>query len=141
MAGGQIYKGKDLRISVGGKTLYHSTSCSISVSTTLEAIATKDTEGTVNVPSNYEWSLSAESLTADKAVGGTQNDFYDLLQLQLKGEEVDIEMTTGRDGDVLMKGKAYIESTSISADVGSSSTSSFSFKGNGDLVLTRFKKV
>lgn len=137
MAEGQIYKGKDLRLSVDGKTLYHSTSCQISISTTLEAIATKDTDGTVNVPSNYEWSLSAESLTADKAAASTQNDFFDLLQLQLQSKEIDVEMTTGKSGDILLKGKAYVESTSISAEVGSSSTSSFSFKGNGDLDLSR----
>ncbi|MFD0701746.1 phage tail tube protein [Myroides pelagicus] len=137
MAEGQIYKGKDLRLSVDGKTLYHSTSCQISISTTLEAIATKDTDGTVNVPSNYEWSLSAESLTADKAAASTQNDFFDLLQLQLQSKEIDVEMTTGKSGDILLKGKAYVESTSISAEVGSSSTSSFSFKGNGDLELSR----
>lgn len=140
MAAGKIYKGKDLRIGVGGKTLYHSTSCSIQISTTLEAIATKDTKGTMNVPGNYEWSLSAESLTADKAVDSTQADYFDLIVSQLQGEEIDIEMTTGAKGEILMKGKAYIESTGISADVGSSSTSSFSFKGNGDLEVSKTKE-
>jgi len=137
MAAGKIYKGKDLRLSVGGKTLFHSTSCSITISTTLESIATKDTNGTINVPSNYEWSLSAESLTADKAAVSTQVDYFDLIQMQLAGEELDVEMTTGVDGDVLLSGKALIESTGITADVGSSSTSSFSFKGNGDLTVSK----
>ncbi|QQU04031.1 phage tail tube protein [Myroides odoratus] len=137
MAAGKIYKGKDLRISVGGKTVFHSTSCSITISTTLESIATKDTDGTVNVPSNYEWSLSAESLTADKATSSTQADYFDLIVMQLAGEEVDIEMTTGKIGDILLSGKAFIESTGISADTGSSSTSSFSFKGNGDITVSK----
>lgn len=137
MATGQIYKGKDLRVSTNGNTLYHSTSCSISVSTSLESISTKDTKGTVSVPSNYEWTLSAESLMADKPLASTQNDYYDLLQLQLAGEEVDIEFTTGEVGDVVFSGKAYIESFSGNADTGSSATSSFSFKGNGDLEISR----
>ncbi|MDM1065790.1 hypothetical protein HXZ88_09165 [Myroides odoratimimus] len=132
-----FYKGKDLRIKVGGKPMFHSTSCSISISTTLEAIATKDTNGTINAPGNYEWSLSAETLTVNKAVAGTQADTFDLLTIQLKGEEVEIEMTTGKKGDILLKGTAYIESTGITADNGSNSTASYSFKGNGDLSLTR----
>lgn len=137
MAEGTFYKGKDLRIKVGGKPMFHSTSCSISVSTTLESIATKDTDGTINVAGNYEWSLSAETLTVNKAVAGTQADTFDLLTLQLAGEEVEIEMTTGKKGDILLKGMALIESTNINADNGSSSTSSYSFKGNGDLELSR----
>ena len=117
--------------------MYHSTSCSINITMALEAIATKDTKGTMNVPGNYDWSLSAETLMADKAVAGSQTDTFELITSLLLGKELDIEMTTGVNGDILMSGKVFIETTGISADVGSSATSSFSFKGNGDLTVSR----
>lgn len=136
-----FYPGKELRIKVGGKAMFHSTSCGISISTTLEAIATKDTSGTINTPGNYEWTLTAETLIVNKALVGTSVDTSDLLDMQLAGQEIEIDFTTGRDGDIMLSGKAYIESTGLKADNGSNSTVSYSFKGNGDLVKTKFKKV
>ncbi|WKW47261.1 phage tail tube protein [Myroides sp. JBRI-B21084] len=133
MAAGQIYKGKNVRFSLNGKTLFHATTCSISISTTLESIATKDTNGTLSVPGNYEWSMSTSALVADKPAGSTQSDFMDLLALQLSGAEIDIEFTTGEAGDFLLKGKVFIESSSINAETGNSVSGDFSFKGNGDL--------
>lgn len=134
MAAGQIYKGKNVRFSFNGKTLYHATSCSMSISTTLESIATKDTNGTVSVPSNYEWSITTNALVADKPASPvTHSDFMDIVSLQLAGTEIDVEFTTGETGDFLLSGKVYVESSSINAEVGSSVNGDFSFKGNGDL--------
>jgi hypothetical protein len=133
MAVGQIYKGKNVRFSFNGKTLYHATSCKLSVSTALEEIATKDTDGTVSTPSNYAWSISTEALVADKPASSTQSDFMDIISLQLAGTEIDIEFTTGTAGDFILSGKVYIESSDITAEVGNSVTGSFSFKGNGNL--------
>lgn len=133
MAAGQIYKGKNLRFSFEDKTLFHATTCSLSVSTTLESIATKDTSGTLSVPGNYEWSLSTSALVADKPTSSTQTDFMDLLALQLAGTEIDVEFTTGESGDFVLSGKVYIESSSITAETGNSVSGDFSFKGNGDL--------
>lgn len=137
MAASTIYKGKNLRFSFGGKTLYHATSCKLSLSTKLEAIATKDTNGTVSTPSNYEWSLSADALVANKPSGSTtQEGFMDLVALQLAGTQIEVEFTTGEVGDFVLTGNVYIESCDITAEVGNSTTGSFSFKGTGDLVKT-----
>ena len=133
MAVGQIYKGKNVRFSFNGATLYHATSCKLSVSTKLEEIATKDTDGTVSTPSNYAWSISTEALVADKPGASTQSDFMDILSLQLAGTEIDIEFSTGVTGDFILSGKVYCESLDINAEVGNSVTGSFSFKGNGNL--------
>jgi len=133
MAAGQIYKGKNVRFSFEGKTLFHATSCSVSISTTLESIATKDTSGSMSVPGNYEWTMSTSALVADKPTSSSQSDFMDLVGLQLAGTEIDVEFTTGTTGDFILSGKVYIESSSISAEVGNSVTGDFSFKGNGDL--------
>src|SRR5690606_30087307 len=134
MAAGQIYKGKNVRFSFEGKTLFHATTCSVSVSTTLESVATKDTNGTISIPGEYEWTLSTSALVADKPASSTQTDFMDLLELQLAGTEIDVEFTTGTTGDFILSGKAYIESSSINAETGNSVSGDFSFKGNGDLI-------
>ncbi|KQS45913.1 hypothetical protein ASG38_14990 [Flavobacterium sp. Leaf359] len=134
MAAGQIYKGKNVRFRFEGKTLYHATSCAVSVTTTLEGIATKDTDGTVSTPSNYEWSITTNALVADKpASSTTQSDFMDILSLQLAGTEIDIEFTTDTAGDFVLSGKVYVESCNITAEVGNSVSGDFSFKGNGNL--------
>lgn len=134
MAAGQIYKGKNVRFSFDGKVLYHATSCSLSISTTLESIATKDTNGTVSVPSNYEWTISTSALVADKQTASTTHtDFMDILALQLNAVEIDVEFTTGEAGDFLLSGKVYVESCNITAEMGTSVNGDFSFKGNGDL--------
>lgn len=133
MAAGQIYKGKNVRFSFEGKTLFHATSCKLSISTNLEDIATKDTDGTVSVPSNYSWNISTDSLVADKPTSSTQSDFMDIVGYQLAGTEIDIEFTDGVTGSFKYSGKVYVESSDLTADVGSSMTGSASFKGNGNL--------
>lgn len=136
MAAGQIYKGKNLRLSYDGKVLFHATSCSLSISTTIESIATKDTNGNIKVPSDYDWTLSTSALFADKETGSTTHvGFSELMNIQLRGEEIDVEFTTGEVGDVLMSGKAFIESSNVNAEVGSSAQGDFSFSGNGDLTI------
>jgi hypothetical protein len=48
-----IYNGKLLRFKFNDKKLIHATSCKLTVSSKLEEIATKDTDGTVSIPSGY----------------------------------------------------------------------------------------
>lgn len=136
MAAGQIYKGKNVRISLEGKTLWHGTEASITISTNMEAIATKDTNGTVNSPSNYEWSASLSGLVADKAAENlTQHGFKDILAFQLANTELDFEFTTDDVGDFVLSGKVYINNAEMTAAVEGSMTGSFQFTGNGDLTL------
>lgn len=136
MSAGQIYKGKNMRLSYNGKTLYHATSCKWSISTKLEEIATKDTNGTVSTPSNYAWNASAEALVANKPAASTQLDFMDIVSLQLAGTEIDVTFSDGATGNFILSGKVYVESSDITAEVGNSVTGSFSFKGNGNLTKT-----
>jgi hypothetical protein len=48
-----IYNGKLLRFKFDNLKLIHATSCKLTVSSKLEEIATKDTDGTVSIPSGY----------------------------------------------------------------------------------------
>lgn len=132
-----IYQGKNLRFKFDGKTLFHATSCSLDISTSLEEIATKDTDGSVSTPGNYAWSLSTDALVANLPAGNTTGvAFATLLDTQLAGTEIDVDFTTDETGDFVYSGKVYIENTSIQAEVGSSAKGSFSFKGNGNLTKT-----
>jgi hypothetical protein len=137
MAAGQIYNGTNVRLSYEGKTLYHTTSCKLQISSTLEEIATKDTDGKVSTPGNYAWSVSAETLVADIPAGSTtQLGAMDIVDLQLAKTELDIEFTSDVAGDWKYSGKVYVENADIEATVDQSMTGSFAFKGNGNLTKT-----
>ncbi|WP_413513258.1 hypothetical protein [Myroides odoratus] len=133
MASEKFYKGKKARISLNGKTLYHATSCKVDISTELEEIATKDTDGKISVPDGYSWSASTEALVADKPTNSTQADAMDLIDYQLAGTELDFEFTTSLTGDFILKGKVLVSQASVDASTGSAVKGSFSFVGQGDL--------
>ena len=132
-----IFQGKNVRISVEGKTIYHATSCKLDISMSLEEIATKDTEGSVNTPGNYTWNASTDALFATLPSGDTTHKSADeILDYLLAKTELDFEFSTNQSGLWVYAGKVYVESASIDATVGQSVTGSFTFKGNGDLSKT-----
>lgn len=137
MAAGQIYNGTNVRLSYEGKTLYHTTACKLQISTKLEEIATKDTNGSVVTPGNYAWNVSAEALVADiPALSTTQVGAMDIVDFLLAKTELDIEFTSSVTGDWKYAGSVFVESADIDATVDQSMTGSFSFKGNGNLTKT-----
>lgn len=134
----KIYKGKNLRIFVGGKALLHSTECGFSTSTNFESIATKDTNGNVQTPGNYEWSVTANTLFVDKDVLDTDRfDTLELLEQYLAQEEVTIQFMTNIGQEVVIAGSAYMSGVNFSAPTEGSATGDFSFQGNGDFTATR----
>lgn len=136
MAAGTIFKGKDLRIKAGDKTLYHATNCQLTVASTTEEIATKDTNGTITTPDGYTSSLSTDSLWADKPDGSTtQLDPLDLLQHQLDEDLLTFEFSSGVVGERAISGNIYVTNTDLAAEVGSSATASFQFTVSGDISI------
>lgn len=143
MAAGQTYRGKHLRIIVDGKPLYHATSCSLDVTTNMDEVETKDTDGNIVTPGNYNFTLSTDGLVAEGPAGGTHVDTFDLLQLQLDGTSLAFEFANvGTSGDTpeagtkLISGNMYVNSTGISSDTPATATGSHSFTGNGNLTIT-----
>lgn len=129
-----IYNGKFLRFKFGGKKLMHATNCKLTVASKLEEIATKDTDGTVSIPSGYSFTGSAEALLSNVPVGDSTHVTADeLLDYQLAGTEVDVEFTTDETGDFVYTGKAFISNTDFGAEVNSSVKVTVSFTGNGNL--------
>lgn len=129
-----IYNGKFLRFKFGNKKLIHATNCKLTVSSKLEEIATKDTNGTVSIPSGYSFTGSTEALLSNLPVGDTTHCTADtLLDAQLAGEEITIEFTTDVTGDFIYSGKAFINNYDLGAEVNSSVKVTIAFTGNGNL--------
>ena len=131
-----IYKGKDLRIKVEGKTVFHATECSFSSSMNIDSIATKDTTGEVGTPSTLSWTLSTNALVTNAPSGSTTTQgTKSLLDYHKAGTLVEIEFATGETGDLIISGSAYIESCELQAPVQGNATFSASFKGDGDYTV------
>ncbi|WP_281225366.1 phage tail tube protein [Flavobacterium aquiphilum] len=129
-----FYQGKLLRFKFNSKKALHATNCKLTISSKLEEIATKDTDGTVVIPSNYSISGSTEVLMAKLPEGDTTHiTTDDLLDMQLAGTEIPMEFTTGETGDFIYTFNAYIDNFDIGAQTGESVKVSISFKGNGNL--------
>jgi|SRR5690606_15286333 len=134
---GQIFQGRRVRISVDGKVIYHATECSIQIDSQTQSVATKDTNGALNLPDGYSWSASTNALVAEvpSNLAATHKSANDIVAIQLAGTEVEIEFTTGVEDEFVYKGKAYVTSSSITSSVGNAVSGSFTFTGNGDLTL------
>lgn len=124
--------GKNLRISVEGKTLYHATDCSFDSSVSIAAVATKDIEGEVGLPDVISWSLSTNALVTNAPVGSTTTQgTKSILDFHVGKVEVDVEFTTHVEGDFIITGKAWVESVNAAAPVQGLATFTANFKGNG----------
>jgi len=135
---GTPIKGKNLRIRIDDKLVYHATEAGLSISVNMESISTKDTQGEINTPSNYTWSLSISALVAEiasseTALLATHNPFNALTAKTLAMEEVDVEFTTDETGDTIWSGKAYFTQADFTAPNEGYATGSFSLQGNGNL--------
>ena len=135
MAAGDFIKGKNLRLKVEGKTVFHATECNWSTSRELEDIATKDTNGKRRVLGDYDFTCSTSMMLAEKAASGTQHDVFDLLEMYKDGVKVDIEFTTDVAGSKVISGSYYIQQCDITASNGSTATGNFSFAGEGDFAI------
>ncbi|WP_431471908.1 hypothetical protein I5168_11915 [Nonlabens sp. SCSIO 43208] len=135
-----VYDGSDLRFTLNGKTVYHATNCSITVSRALKERATKDTNGTEVAKGIKSWSGSGEGLAVMELPAGvtTSQAFEDLFDAYNDDTDalVDVELTlgaTGATGDTYYKGKAIITELSLNAPNEEDATASFSITGSGVL--------
>ena len=140
MAQGQIYKGEYLRLRFEGQTLYHATSCSLSVSMSSEELASKDIEGTLISMGNYTATLSTDVLLADKPDGEVVYvDAMDLLEYQLGKVALDWQFTTGKASDLVISGKCYVTQADFTAENKQAATASFSFQVSGKITTERIQ--
>lgn len=132
----KIYQGKNVRLIIDDKKIFHATDCGISATRELESIATKDTDGNVQTPGAYSWTASLSTLVAQQdPATGTHFSFKDVYQKFLDGTPCQFQYTTGATGDMVFTGEVYITQADFSAPTTGAATGSFSFTGNGNLVL------
>lgn len=129
------YPGKNLRVRIGGKTIFHATECSFSSTRTMDAMVSKDTNGEQSSPGSYTWGISTSFLMANApAAAATQIGTKELLDLYQAGTEVEIQFSTNIVGDVIISGAAFIEVINLTAPTTGASTGDSSFKGNNDFI-------
>jgi hypothetical protein len=134
---GNTYAGKNLRIRVGGKTIFHATECTFTTSRNMESIASKDTNGEQVTPGNYNWGVSTNFLVANiPTASTTQIGTKEILDTYQAGTEVEVQFSTEIVGDVIITGQSFIESINMSAPTNGVATGDASFKGNGDFETT-----
>lgn len=80
MAGEKVISG-DLRLKIDGKTIFHATSCSLSMARELKERATKDTNGVENAKGRKTWSATADALGVYKSDGVLTHDFKALFDI------------------------------------------------------------
>lgn len=130
---GNTYAGKNLRVRIDGKAVFHATECSFTTSRNMESIASKDTNGEQVTPGNYSWGVSTNFLVANIPAGSTtQVGTKEILDTYQDGTEVEVSFTTNIVGDVIITGNTYIEGLNMSAGTNGVATGDCSFKGNGD---------
>lgn len=126
------YAGKNLRIRVDGKTVFHATECSFTTSRNMDSIASKDTEGEESSPGNYTWGVSTNYLVSNKPdASTTQIGTKELLDTYVAATKVEVQFTTNIVGDVIITGQTYIESIDMTAGTNGVATGSAGFKGTG----------
>lgn len=134
---GNTYAGKNLRIRVDGKTIFHATECTFTTSRNMESIASKDTNGEQVTPGNYTWGVSTNFLVANiPTASTTQVGTKEVLDIYQNGSEVEVQFSTNIVGDVIITGQSFIEGMNMSAGTNGVATGDCSFKGNGDFVTT-----
>jgi hypothetical protein len=130
-------KGKNVRLILDGKKVYHATDCGISLTREMESLSSKDTNGAIQSPGAYSWSATLSALVAEiDPVTSTHHSFKDIWEKALDGSLCEFQYTTSETGDMLFSGQVYITQADFSAPTTGAATGSFSFTGNGDLTLS-----
>lgn len=139
-----IIKGQNLRITVGGKFVAFSTSCTLHVSQNLEESSTKDTTGnfTEQDVTGVSWDMSCDALYSVDADTTGQNGI-NMLDLVLGQQKVavEFEQTSGEKnrvpvaGSVKYSGNAWVNDISVNA--GNRANTSYTIQLTGDGQLTK----
>ena len=129
-----IYQGATMRISVGGKTIFHEVGASLSSTIDFKEVASKDTAGKLKVANTQTWSLSCNTLIANSALAA-QMDVKTLYDAHKAKTLVTVEFTTDVVGDVVFSGSAYVGTFNVDATNEAEVTGDFSFEGDGGLSI------
>ena len=147
MAKAKSIDGKDLMISLGGKTIALATSCTINITRAMNSASSKDDGAWDNpVPGDMTWDCSSDSnFSADASDTNNQEAFDSLFAAQVAGTALDVVFgvvsnpsSSGvPDGGWTLKGmysgKAYVSELSATGAKNSPATFSVKLNGSGEL--------
>lgn len=127
--------GKKLRLTFGGKKLYHATDCSLSISSDTEEIASKDTQGKQVIPGDYSYTLSTSALYAvlDAGVTATHITSDVLIRAQLDKTPIVWQFLSEEEDSEVYSGTAYVTQSDLNGPNGSIANTSFTLTGSGDI--------
>lgn len=132
-----VYNGSELRIFLDDNTVYHATSCAISISRGTKERATKDTDGVEVSLDKLTWSATGDGLAVaalPTGVTGAENT-EDLFDKLVAGTLVPVKFSLGTSngvsGDTYYTGNAYVTSLDITSAVDEDATASFTLTGTG----------
>lgn len=132
MADPKVISG-NMRITIDGDTVFHSTSCSLELTRSFRERATKDTVGTERAKGAKDWTASVEGL-ATYGTGDDTLNFYDIFDKYDDDDDtsLDVEFVPEEsDADYKMVGEGFIENLSRTNPNDEDSTISLSIVGNG----------
>lgn len=135
MAGEKVISG-NMRFTFADKTVYHSTSCSLSLSREFNERATKDTNGTERSKSTKSWTASVEGLAVYGSDGVGTMDFFALFDAYNDDtdEAIDVEFVPDEaDAEYKLVGEGFIENLEKTMPNDEDATISFSVLGNGSM--------
>ena len=138
MAVPQVISG-DLRITLDDDTVYHSTSCSLSMTREFKERETKDTSGIERAKGKKSWTASVEGLATYLNSETDTVDFYEIFDKYNDDTTTPlaIEFVPGEsDAAYKLTGEGFIENLENSNPVGEDATISFSIVGTGNLTKT-----
>lgn len=127
-----ILVGRNFRLKIGDKTIYHATECTMNSTLKLDGIATKDTFGEVVTPDTISWTVSSKGLAAMLETGDTtRHDVSTLIDLHTTKSSMLMEFTSGTLNEITISGVVFIESWSLASPVEGKPTFDVNFKGVG----------
>jgi hypothetical protein len=135
MAGEKVING-DLRVTMDGKTFYHSTTCSLSLSRDLKERATKDTTGTERAKGTKSWSMSADGLAVYNGDEVGTLDLFGLFDAYNDDTDTPISVEfvpSESDATYKFAGEGIIESLESTFGNDEDGTASISISGSGSL--------
>jgi hypothetical protein len=121
----------NMRIKAGTKTIMHEQESSLSMSVSMQEIATKDIVGKDYNPQDVEWSISGSGIL-DNSTGAAQVGALELANAFKSKALVSVEMTDDTSGNLAITGSGYYDSFNIKATNKEKVTFDFTIKGIGE---------
>lgn len=133
MAGEKVISG-NMRITFDDDTVFHSTSCSLSLSREFKERATKDTTGTERAKGTKSWTASVDGLAVYNSDNNGTMDFFALFDAYTDDTATPLSVEfvpDENDATYKLAGEGFIESVEKTMPNDEDATISVSVVGNG----------